>query len=273
MMGAMVRSPAVSSVFVSVGGLRLHHLDHGGSGEPIVLVHGVTGHAAAWHAVAPHLTDLGRPLAVELRGHGDSQWSAAGDYATTDHVADLVAVLDALGHEQVTVVGSAWGALVAIGVASMHPARVGRLAVVDVEASFEAGETDVFPRPRAYPDHAAAVAHERKANPHAPDDLLGLVAAGGTRPGPDGTLVPKHDPFFFERWPFRRDDWWDALGTIAAPTLLVHAGESFVRGEVMADMAARIADARLVAVAASTHVVPVDAPASLVEALRSFLGA
>ena len=166
MMGAMVRSPAVSSVFVSVGGLRLHHLDHGGSGEPIVLVHGVTGHAAAWHAVAPHLTDLGRPLAVELRGHGDSQWSAAGDYATTDHVADLVAVLDALGHEQVTVVGSSWGALVAIGVASMHPARVGRLAVVDVEASFvDEGRPRRFDRATfvVTDEHGGVTRHEVEA--------------------------------------------------------------------------------------------------------------
>jgi pimeloyl-ACP methyl ester carboxylesterase len=231
----------------------------------------VTGHAWSWHGVAPALPDAGSVLAFDLRGHGDSQWSSDAAYGTDDHAADVIARLDALGADQVDLVGSSWGALIAIVVAAGAPERVRRLAIVDVEASFEQGETDVFPRPHAYATHGEAVAFERQGNPHAPDALLDVVAAGATRPGPTGTLVPKHDPFFFERWPFRNDDRWEQLPSLTMPTLLVHAESSFVRCEVMQRMAEAIPNSQLVHLPDTTHVVPVDNPDRLVEHLAPFL--
>jgi pimeloyl-ACP methyl ester carboxylesterase len=266
-----IRTERVRHGWVEANGLRLHHLVYGDEGRPIVCLHGVTGHGWAWHAVAPSLTDMGRVLAFDLRGHGDSQWSADAAYGSEHHAADVLGRLDALGAGEVDVVGSSWGALIAIAIAAAEPERVRRLAIVDVEASFEQGETDVFPRPHAYATHEDAVAFERQGNPHAPDALLDVVAAGATRPGPDGTLVPKHDPFFFERWPFRGDDRWAQLPSLTMPTLLVHAEASFVRCEVMRRMAEAIPNARLVHLPDTTHVVPVDNPEGLIEHLAPFL--
>lgn len=251
--------------------LRLHHLDYGGAGRLVVCLHGVTGHAWAWHGVAPALTGAGHVLAFDLRGHGDSQWSAGGEYGSVQHADDVVARLDALGAVPADLVGSSWGGLVAMIVAARLPRRVRRLVIVDVEPSFEQGETDLLPRPRDYPGHADAVASERRGNPHAPDDLLQVVAAGATRPGPEGRLVPKHDPYFFERWPFRGDDLWDLLPALAMPTLLVHAEGSFVRCEVMRQMAKAIAHSRLEHLPDTTHVVPVDNPAGLAGCVAPFL--
>jgi pimeloyl-ACP methyl ester carboxylesterase len=267
----MIATPAHRDVFTVVDDLRLHHVDHGGEGTPVVLLHGVTGHATAWTAVAPSLTTAGRVLALDLRGCGDSQWSPSADYGTTRHARDVIGVLDALGHDRVTVIGSSWGALIALAVAELAPDRVDRLALVDIEPSFELGETDVFPRPRSFAHHADAVAHERSANPHATDALLDVVAAGATRPGPDGTLVPKHDPYFFEHWPFRSDDWWGAIERLTIPTLVVHAGDSFVRREVTERMAGLLTQGRHVEIPDSTHVIPIDAPEALVDALLAFL--
>jgi pimeloyl-ACP methyl ester carboxylesterase len=209
---------------------------------------------------------------MDLRGFGDSEWSSERRYRTPDHAEDVLGVLDALGIERATIVGSSWGALVGIAVATTARARVSRLVLVDVEPSFEQGETDLFPRPRHYDSHAAAVAHERNANPHAPDALLDLVVAAGTRSDASGGLVPKHDPFFFERWPFRSDDWWSALPHVSAPTLVVHASDSFVRRDVTEAMADALPEARHVEITPSTHVVPIDAPAPLAAALVGFLG-
>ncbi len=269
----MIRTEAVRHGCLDANGLRLHHLAYGGDGRPVICLSGVTGHAWAWHAVAPALTGAGSVLALDMRGHGDSQWSADGAYASEDHAADLAAVTDAVaGGDQVDLVGSSWGALIAIAFAAQAPERVRRLAIIDVEASFEQSETDLFPRPREFASHGEAVAFERTGNPHAPQALLDIVAAGGTRPGPGGTLVPKHDPYFFERWPFRRDDVWDRLPALTMPTLLVHAQDSFVRGEVMERMADAIPNATLVHLSAATHVVAVDNPAGLTEHLVPFLG-
>lgn len=267
----MLRTAEVRHGWHQANGLRLHHLDYGGSGRLVVCLHGVTGHAWAWHGVAPALAGAGQVLAFDLRGHGDSQWSARADYGSGHHAADVEARLDALGAAEVDLVGSSWGALVAMVVAARMPRRVRRLVIVDVEPSFEQGETDIPPRPGDFATHEDAVAFERRGNPHAPAALLEAVAAGATRAGSNGRLVPKHDPYFFERWPFRRDDRWDLLPSLTMPTLLVHAEASFVRCGVMQRMAKAIPNARLEHLPDTTHVVPVDNPAGLAGYVAPFL--
>lgn len=267
----MTESQPVRHVFLNSGDLRLHRLDFGGSGRPLVLVHGVTGHASLWHDVTVGLTSLRHVVAVDMRGHGDSQWSPDGAYRTDDHVADLEAVVNDLGEAPVDLAGLSWGALVVLAFASRLPDRVGRVALVDVEPSFEQGETDVFPRPREFADHAAAAAWVRETNPNAPEGMVEVVAGMGTRPGPNGMLVPKHDPFFFERWPFRSDDRWEELRAQSLPVLVVRADQTWVRAEVAQRIAAEAPDGRLVQLSDSGHLIPVEQPAQLGRALRAFL--
>ena len=270
--------PAWRHSYVEVGGdaetLRLHHLDFGDSSEtaerePVALIHGVCGHAAAWSAVATSLASTMRPIAIDLRGHGASQWSALHDYATITHAADVAAVLDALDLDRVSLVGSSWGALIALAVAVAQPDRVRRLVLVDIEPSFEQSETDIAPRPHAFSSGAEVLAFERGRNPNAPDRALAAIAAASVRPGPGG-LVPWFDPYFYDRWPHRRDDWWDTLANVTTPTLVIHAGQSFVRREVTERMAQILPYGDHVEIATSTHVVPVDAPDALVAVLRAF---
>ena len=253
-------------------GNRIHGLDFGGDGPTLVCLHGVTGNAWNWHAVALGARARRRVVALDFRGYGESQWSAAGAYTTADHVADLAGAVAAVaGGSPVDLAGSSWGALVALQYADEHPDDVGRLAVVDVEPSFEQGETDLFPRPRDHADHDEVRAAVAGAYPNAPEEMVELVAATCYGPVDGGRLAPKHDPYFFERWPFRSDDHWDRLPRIQAPTLHVHASGSFVRADVMAEMDRLTPNSSLVEVGDSTHVVPVDNPSALIDALLPFL--
>ena len=264
---------AAAHFFVEgAAGNRIHGLDFGGDGPTLICLHGVTGNAWNWHAVAGGVRSHRRSVALDFRGYGESQWSPTHAYTTADHVADLASAVDALaGGETVDLIGSSWGALVAIQYAAEHPDRVGRLVVVDVEPSFEQGETDLFPRPRDHADHADARAAVERAYPNAPAEMVEVVAATCYGPVEGGRLAPKHDPYFFERWPFRSDDHWDRLARIQAPTLHVHASDSFVRAEVMAEMDRLTPESRLVEIGDSTHVVPVDNPSALVGSLVPFL--
>ena len=262
----MVTSARVRHGWAEHDGRRLHHLDFGGEGRPVVCVHGVTSCAWVWHHTA---AGLGRVVAVDLRGHGDSGWAPADRYRTVDHAGDLRALLVSLGGPA-DVVGSSWGALVSLAVAAANPGLVHRLVLVDIEPSFTQSETDVPPRPACFDGLADAAAAWRANNPGAPDDLVRLLAAASTRPGPDGGLVPAHDPLFLARWPFRSEDWWDALGAVGAPTLVVRATRSWVRAEVCDRMAARLPRAERADVD-SAHVVPVDAPDALVRTVAPFL--
>ena len=263
----------VGHIFVEgAAGNRLHCLDFGGDGPTLIGLHGVTGNAWNWHAVAAGVRTQRRMLALDFRGYGESQWSSEGAYTTSDHAADLACALDTLAPSApVELIGSSWGALVAIEYAAAHPERVSRVVVVDVEPSFEQGETDLFPRPRDHADHAEVTAAVQRTYPNAPSDMVELVAATCYGPVDGGRLAPKHDPYFFERWPFRSDDHWERLPRIQAPTLHVHASDSFVRADVMAEMDRLTPVSSLVEIADSTHVVPVDNPAALLDCLVPFL--
>jgi len=266
---------AVRHGYVERDGLALHHLDFGGegvTGVTAVCLHGVTGNAWAWHNVAGIIGGVVESIfALDLRGHGDSQWSGGGEYSTAEHVADLEAVLDALGLARLDLVGASWGALVALSYASRHPERVRRLVLVDVEPSFEQSETELPPRPPVFGSYEEVVAFERGNYPHGPDAMIEVMARMGTRPAEGGGYVAKHDPFFFERWPFRSDDHWDELALVEARTLVVHAGQSFVRGPVTEKMAALLPHGSLVEIEESGHMVPVDAPDALGNELAMFL--
>ena len=255
--------------YVSSQNGPLHALDFGGSGRTTICLHGVTGSAWVWHDVA---RDIGRRVvAVDMRGHGDSAWSAEKHYETADHVDDLAQQLDALGDTDFDVVGSSWGALVALEYAAAHPDRIRHLALVDIEPSFDQADTDLMPRPHAFDDYEAARAWLAESNPRAPQSALDAMTYGSMRRNKTGAVVPKHDPVLFERWPFRNGDHWSSLPKIQCPTLMVNAGYTFVRGEVMERMNAMVAQSTLVKIQESGHVVPLDNPAALVEVLSPFL--
>ena len=272
-MDPVLASSEVRHVYMSgAQGNRIHGLDFGGSGPTLICIHGVTGNAWNWHAVAQGLLECRRVVALDLRGYGESQWSPEQRYTTADHVADLACAVESLcTDEPVDLAGSSWGALVALHYAADRPDAVGRLAVIDVEPSFEQSETELFPRPRQHEDHADVLAAVERAYPNAPASMAEIVASTCFGPAPDGGLAPKHDPFFFERWPFRSDDHWHRLGELAMPVLFVHAADSFVRASVMAEMDQLTANSQLARVDASTHIIPVDNPAGLLDVLVPFL--
>ena len=98
-------------------------------GAPLLAVHGVTGHGGRYRALAQRGLPERRWLAVDLRGHGQSDWRAP--WTTKQHVSDLLETMDAEGVERCDVVGHSFGGLLATFLAAAAPQRVGRVALVD----------------------------------------------------------------------------------------------------------------------------------------------
>lgn len=94
-----------------------------------LLVHGVTSSHRAWPFVVDELPDA-RLIAPDLRGRGRSN-DVQGPAGMRAHAADLAAVLDHLGIDQIVVVGHSMGAFVAVTFAHLYPERVSRLVLVD----------------------------------------------------------------------------------------------------------------------------------------------
>lgn len=118
----------------------------GGSGLPVLLLHGHPQTHATWHAVAPALAAAGHPVfAPDLRGYGDSDRPVSDDahapYSKRAMAADAVALMRACGHPRFAVVGHDRGGRVAHRMALDHPEAVDRLAVLDIAPTLTMYET------------------------------------------------------------------------------------------------------------------------------------
>jgi haloacetate dehalogenase len=120
---------------IDAGGTTIHTV-HGGSGSPLLLLHGYPQTHVIWHKIAPALAERFTVVAADLRGYGDSAKPASD----ADHAAyskrttslDQVEVMAALGFERFSVVGHDRGGRVGHRMALDHPDRVRKLAVLDI---------------------------------------------------------------------------------------------------------------------------------------------
>jgi pimeloyl-ACP methyl ester carboxylesterase len=139
--------PPVAGVthrYVQAGDVRLH-VAEAGEGPPLLLLHGWPQHWWCWRHLIPQLAGHYRVLAPDLRGWGFSE-APAGRYAKATLAADIIALLDAEGLEQVSVISHDWGAYVSFLLALEHPERIERLVALDIVPPWPAASR---PRPFA----------------------------------------------------------------------------------------------------------------------------
>lgn len=211
--------------------LRLHEWGRAGA-PPVLLLHSLAAHAHWWDWVAPRLARAWHVVALDARGHGGSAWAAPDAYSFDDHVADVVAVLDALGWRAPLVLGHSLGGYVGALLAARHPARVAALVITDMLTSWSedlgrfARRQLERPAPE-FPTRAAAGERFRLAPPETsapPARVRHLGEAGAVEQGP-GVWTYAFDRRVFghpapEPWPFLPD--------VACPTLVVRGAASTV---------------------------------------------
>jgi len=112
-------------------------LDYGGTGPPILLLHGLAGRATEWSTTAQWLAESFRVIALDQRGHGRSD-KAATDFSRSAYVADVVAVIKSLGLAPAILIGQSMGGLNAILTTARHPEVVRGLIVVEAGLSTDA---------------------------------------------------------------------------------------------------------------------------------------
>lgn len=281
----------VSRFFTSQG-LRLHYLDWGNEGAPtLVLLHGNADHARAWDWTARALADRFHVVALDLRGHGDSEWSPEGSYVTPYHVLDLVTFLDTLGPEPVSIVAHSFGGNLSWQIAAMYPERVRKLVVVDglgpaPNAIAEWEKIGPVKRtvdwvakrqdPRALSQKRFASVGEAtdrmaKSNPHLSPGQVRHIAAHGVRQHPDGwswkfdprvQMFPPHD-FAVPCAPY-----WDA---VKIPVLLFYGTTSWTTNPEEDGRAAHFADRRTIVYEGAGHWVHHDRFPDFIAEVQAFL--
>ncbi|HVB06778.1 MAG TPA: alpha/beta fold hydrolase [Acidimicrobiales bacterium] len=122
-----------------------------GSGSPLVLLHSLALGAEMWAGLARELASEHEVLALDLRGHGASEWSGA-PFGVEELTDDVLALLDHLGHARAHLLGLSMGGSVALTLAGLAPERVERLVLCDTTAWY--GEE----APKAWAERAAQAA-------------------------------------------------------------------------------------------------------------------
>jgi pimeloyl-ACP methyl ester carboxylesterase len=228
--------------FRGEAGAKLVGEAHGDAASPpVLLMHGGGQTRHAWGDTARELGLAGfRGVALDLRGHGDSDWSADGDYAIERYLGDLRRVVEALGQKP-ALVGASFGGLMSLLGQGQDPELAWGIVLVDIATSvqvpgimriveFMTGKPEGF----ASLEEVAAAIQAYQPQRKRPPSVEGL--AKNVRLGADGRYRWHWDPRFMEgkrpeNSPLRRDRLESAARSLRVPTLLVRGKQSDVVAE------------------------------------------
>jgi pimeloyl-ACP methyl ester carboxylesterase len=275
----MLHAASSESRYAEVNGLRLHYLDYGSAGKPPMLcIHGGGAHGHWFDYVASAFATDYHVLALDLRGHGDSEWTEPPEYSYAKYAEDVAALVEHLGLRNFVLVGHSMGGAVSLVYTTSFPGRVAKLVVVDTRTQLSAARVAKMHEFGARPASTYATRDELIARYRlepagtqvAPPEVVRHMAEHSAREQPDGTWRHKFDRRVYAK--FERLDGMPLWGQVKIPALIVK-GELSKRidPEMKAGVNARAPHVRFVEVAGADHHVTLDNPSGFVEAVRPFL--
>ena len=125
--------------YVNANGIRQHYIDYAGEGPALILMPGLTANARFFDGlIGAGLAPALRVIAVDLRGRGETEKPDSG-YSMAEHAADILALMDEMGIEQVNLGGHSFGGLLTYYLAVHFPERFPRCVVIDAPAEVHEG--------------------------------------------------------------------------------------------------------------------------------------
>jgi len=220
---AQMHSPSVGrDGYFESGDVRLHYLEYGSDGQPLVIVPGITSPAITWGFIAEKLADGHRVIVLDVRGRGLSDKPTTG-FTLPDYAADVAALLGALDLDRADVLGHSMGARIAAAFGVLHPDLARRLVIVDPPLTGPGRpeyptSLEAFMEQLAKARECATVEDMRPYFPSWDDEQLRLRAEW--LPTCDETAVR-------ETWlNFHSEDLFDYLRALKPPVLFMYGGES-----------------------------------------------
>ena len=267
---------------VASGELKLAYQEWGDPGSPVILAlhgFGVSGHM--FDEFAERVKDRYHLIALDQRGHGDSDWAPDGDYSRDAFVGDLERVAEGLGLDRFILMGHSMGGLNAVEYTVRHPERVEALVLVDVGPEAAKEGVDNIVRFTRGPDELEFDEFVRRAmqfNPRRTEENIRERMRHRLRPSEGGKWTWKFDRRFREGngaikvgSELSNDEMWQRFRSVSVPVLIVRGLESDVLSQDVAQRAAtEMRCARLIAVPGAGHSVPGDNPDAFTEAVAEF---
>jgi pimeloyl-ACP methyl ester carboxylesterase len=191
---------SAESKYVQARGIQFHHRDWGGDGPTLILFHGDQRASGSWSAAARRLRDKFHVLALDARGHGDSEWAPRG-YRMADRIEDVIAWLETMQLGPVRVAAHSTGAAVMAFAALKRPELFTDLMLVEMLAQIDERflsniakrETEtrrIWPSKKEYEEYLAWSRATRVWHP----EVIHDVAQDETKDRPDGQVESKWAP-------------------------------------------------------------------------------
>ena len=277
--------------FVNARGLRMHYLDWGGdtTKKPLILMHGIGGHAHAFDTFAPHFLDEYRVLALDGRGCGDTDWSKEG-YSAQSYAADVAAFAQGIGAHPFDYFGHSQGSRLGMPLGAYYGNLVDHLVLGDhgpLPDTSPAGRQTAqdrlaggarAERPRGFFSPQQAFDWHHQNEKEASDEEIWEIIKHTFRTNWDGILVPKTDPevwWLIGRTALKEGPFlWDCVGKITCKTLVLRGEISTVLDyEQAVKMVANIpnGNATLKEVPGAGHGLYIEAMETTVQIIREFL--
>ena len=245
----------------------------------MLCVHGSAAHAHWFDFVAAGFNGDYHVRAIDLRGHGDSQWPSSpdADYSANRYAADLNEAAEKLDLRDFILVGHSMGGLVSSVYASTYPGRAKAFILIDSSISMPheriASMRAVGNREgRSYASQQEFMAHfkVRPLGSTAAPEVIRHLAQYSGRQYEDGRWRHKFDRnVYAKRERIGGYAYWD---NIKIPALLVKGDRSArISPEIIAEVKSRAPQAEVAEVAHSEHHVTLDNPAGFVQAVQGFL--
>lgn len=272
-------------------GLKIHYWEWGDrTAETFIFVHGVRDQGRSWEPFLEAMTNLGFPLkhavALDLRGHGDSQWPSNGrGYQHEDFLADLAGLIQHLDKEHLTIIGHSLGGSMALLYAGAFPDKVQRLVLLESLGPFARADEEVpeiiaerlkgrdyveIPFPHGSVEMAAKSLQKRF--PLIPDGAASHMARYGTKQR-SGYYLWKYDPVLRYRTTTALSEGQIEafIRRIQCPILFVYGTESDFMRSVRGPRVKLFPDAQIVPIQGAGHHIPHEKPHELAQIVVPFL--
>lgn len=268
---------------VGVNDLQFRYLDWGAEGKrPILFLHGGALTAHTWDLCCLALRNDFHCMALDQRGHGDSDWAPDANYSIAAQRDDIKGFAETIGLDKFVLVGMSMGAINGLAYAIAYPETLSALVLIDAGPNVRRpGSSRIrnFVNGGAEPSSLEAIIERAlEFNPRRDPTILRRSLMHNLRRQEDGNWVWKYDRRRFQamggdQHATERRSLADGLANVTCPTLVVRGSESDVFHDEDAErLATALPDARWVKIPKAGHTVQGDNPKDLVAALRDFLG-
>ena len=267
--------------YIEINGLKYHYLDWGNHKlKPMLLLHGFMGHAHIWDDFASAIKTRYRVIALDQRGHGDSQWSKNASYTMDDHLSDIAGFVDSLDLRDLILIGHSMGGRNALLYTACVPQRVRSLVLVDARPdgnpktsrTLKRLVTALPLRPKSLEEVVRAV---RGLYPSISIKNCQHMAKYGYKQISNKDFTPKYDTsmaVLSEQFSYSAESLWPLTTNIHCPTLVLRGEKSkFLSRRDAQMMCDSVPTAVFGEIPNATHMLPDENPVAFKKIVLDFL--